>query len=68
MAETTLLPHQQRVVEEKAELDVKVKKLAEFLAGEMPEGVTNAEQGRLQHQHSIMEAYSNILDARIKAF
>ncbi len=30
----TLLPHQQRVVDEKKELDIKLDKLVEFLKGE----------------------------------
>lgn len=63
-----MAPHQQRVVEEKADLDEKLSKLITFLNGEFFKTLDNNEQSRLRHQRSIMEDYSSILDQRIGAF
>ena len=61
--------HQQRVVAEKAQLDVKAKALSGFI-GENPffEKLDPAEQERLKEQNDIMWRYSEILGARIAAF
>lgn len=61
-------PHQERVVEEKRELDEKLARLAEFGKGELFAGLPAEEQGRLNRQHSIMEDYSKVLGERIAAF
>lgn len=65
----TLLPHQRRVVDEKAELDTKIEKLGHFI-GTSPHwaNVPEAEQERMHRQHEAMVAYSNILGERIDAF
>lgn len=42
-----LQPHQQRVVEERAELEDKLGKLQAFITGERFAAVPDAEQGRL---------------------
>jgi hypothetical protein len=62
-------PHQQRVVDEKAELDTKAKALSEFI-GNNPifETLDPAEQERLKVQNDVMWQYSEILGARIAAF
>lgn len=62
-------PHQQRVVDEKAELDKKATALSNFI-GENPAFATidAAEQGRLREQCEVMWQYSEILGARIAAF
>ena len=62
-------PHQQRVVDEKAELDTKAKALSEFI-GNNPIFATldAAEQERLKVQNDVMWQYSEILGARIAAF
>lgn len=68
-----LQPHQQRVVDEKADLDEKVAKLAAFIATfDNPNSVFAAlsepERHRLYDQHRAMVTYSTILGERIAAF
>lgn len=62
-------PHQQRVVDEKLELDKKAHALSDFI-GNSPifETLDIAEQERLKEQNDVMWQYSEILGARIKAF
>jgi len=62
-------PHQQRVVDEKAELDTKAKALSEFI-GTNPvfETLPQDEQNRLREQCEVMWQYSEILGKRIAAF
>lgn len=64
-----LQPHQQRVVDEKTELDKKATALSEFI-GTHPtfETLAPAEQERMKQQNEIMWQYSEILGARIAAF
>lgn len=66
---TQLQPHQQRVVDEKAELDKKATALSTFI-GENPifGTIDAAEQERLKEQCELMWEYSEILGARIAAF
>ncbi len=66
---TTLAPHQQRVVDEKIELDKKATALSAFV-GNSPIFLTldAAEQERLREQNDVMWRYSEILGARIAAF
>lgn len=59
---------QQRVIDEKKELDIKRDKLTEFLKGEIFHSLPNDEQSRLSHQAKVMEDYSNILAERIVHF
>lgn len=62
-------PHQQRVVDEKTELDTKAKSLSEFI-GNNPifENIEPDEQERMKEQCEIMWQYSEILGKRIAAF
>lgn len=62
-------PHQQRVVDEKTELDTKAKALSEFI-GNNPifETIDSDEQERMKEQCEIMWQYSEILGKRIAAF
>lgn len=62
-------PHQQRVVDEKTELDKKATALSNFI-GLSPifEKLDPAEQERLREQNDVMWQYSEILGARITAF
>lgn len=62
-------PHQQCVVDEKAELDKKAHALSQFI-GVSPifETLDAAEQERLREQNDVMWRYSEILGARIAAF
>jgi hypothetical protein len=65
----SLAPHQQRVVDEKTELDDKRTKLKAFINGNaIFAGLPADEKERLVRQHSCMTEYSEILDERIKAF
>ena len=63
-----LQPHQQRVVEELAELEDKLGKLQAFITGERFASVPDAEQWRLVLQHHIMTALALVLEQRIAAF
>lgn len=62
-------PHQQRVVDEKTELDSKLTKLNQFIA-ENPlfQKLDDAERDRLFRQRTVMTHYSEILKQRIAAF
>lgn len=61
--------HQQRVVDEKRELDEKAKKLSDFIGlNPMFIELDPAEQERMKEQCEIMWQYSEILGKRIAAF
>lgn len=70
MDEYVLQPHQQRVVEEKAELDERLTKLIQFREGNGTpyQRLSGAEQNRLHQQSVVMRQYSSILADRIAAF
>lgn len=61
-------PHQQRVVDEKSDLDLKRDKLTEFLKGDFSKTLPADEQERLNRQLGIMEMYSDVLAERIVYF
>lgn len=61
-------PHQQRVVDEKSELDEKLSKLTAFYDTEIYRNLDHDEQKRLVKQADIMAEYSCILGDRIAAF
>lgn len=63
-------PHQERVVDEKRELDEKADRLRIFLetAGDDGRNVDPAELSRLRVQHAIMDAYCAVLAERIAHF
>ena len=62
-------PHQQRVVDEKTELDEKLAKLGEFIeSSPIFAGLPDGERKRLVRQKSCMGEYSEILGERIAAF
>lgn len=63
-----LLPHQQRVIDEKAELDCKLEKLIPFLSSDTCHGLPFDERSRLKRQADVMKEYSSILGERISAF
>jgi len=62
-------PRQQRVIDEKTELDDKLGKLNTFIV-ESPifQSLPDDEQARLVRQHKVMELYSEVLGERISAF
>lgn len=59
---------QQRVVDEKSELQIKIDKLTAFIPTEIFRGLPKAEQNRLNSQLVHMRHYASILDQRIEAF
>jgi len=59
---------QERVVEEKAELDKKIEKLSKFIQGGEFWGLAMEEQRRLLTQITLMQQYSEVLGERIDAF
>jgi hypothetical protein len=64
-----MLPHQQRVVDEKLELDGKIGKLDEFIEhSPVYKRLGGKEQKRLCRQYDVMYEYSDILGERIDAF
>lgn len=64
-----MLLHQERVVEEKEELDAKIEKLAIFIKEPtMFNVVAPFEQGLLLWQLDIMSMYSRVLKERIRRF
>lgn len=63
-----MAPHQERVVNEKRELDEKLAKLMAFSQTETFSGLDPAERERLTRQAGVMEQYSVILGERIAAF
>jgi hypothetical protein len=62
-------PLQQRLVDEKSELDIKAVALSNFIGtNAIFETLDNAEQERLKLQNDLMWQYSEVLGARIAAF
>lgn len=63
-----MLPHQQRVVDEKSDLDAKIEKLITFLTTSVFDGLDNGEKSRLRIQLDAMGTYSTVLGERIAHF
>lgn len=63
-----MMPHQQRVVEERAELQGKIERLSMFLVGAASADLDIAERNRLMRQGECMCDYRAVLDERIAAF
>ena len=61
-------PYQQRVVDEKDELDAKRDRLRAFFGTDLYRELDPTEQSRLNRQLEAMTLYSNILEERIAAF
>lgn len=59
---------QNRVIEEKDELDSKREKLGVFIDSEAFKALESGEQARLRRQFNIMADYSGILSERIANF
>lgn len=68
VAETTLQPHQKRVVDEKEQLGERLGKLSDFLMKGKPDFIDDAEWQRLNDQHMHMNEYHEILIDRINHF
>ena len=67
-AASTVPPHQQRVLDEKRELDDRLQKLVAFFSNPIFHGLPESEQIRLERQAVAMRTYSEILGERIAAF
>jgi len=67
-SERILETHQQRVVDEKNELDTKLSLLNGFLQTPFFETLDIEEQRRLGYQSDVMGKYLGILNERIDAF
>ena len=61
-------PHQQRVIDEKKELDTKREALGKFKNGDFFSTLPWQEQERLNTQAHIMTMYSSVLGERIANF
>lgn len=68
MSTTELQPFQQRVVEEKETLDVKLKALDAFLSTDQCHALPLDERTRLLRQRTSMQSYSKTLGDRIEAW
>lgn len=61
--------YQQRVVNEKNELDFKIEALTDFIGtSTVFASQDSEEQKRMERQREVMMEYSEILEARISAF
>lgn len=63
-----MLPHQQRVVDEKAELDARREKLTAFYSTPVFHGLPESEQTLLLRQGVAMRNYADVLGERIATF
>lgn len=63
-----MAPYQQRVVDEKKDLDERLAKLKAFVLTEVYRNLPADEQDRLSRQYDAMYSYSCILGERIAAF
>ena len=63
-----MLDYQQRVADEKDELQVRLGKLLAFLRTPTFEGLPEAERSRLRNQARFMDGYAAVLEERIAAF
>lgn len=61
-------PHEQRVVDEKADLDGRIGRLNGFFGSQPFDFLTPAEQGRLRKQAVLMQELSVLLGERIANF
>lgn len=68
MDAANLQPHQQRVVDERRELNDRLTKLEAFMHGRVYQRLDSAEMARLMRQRDAMAAYSTVLAERIAAF
>ena len=60
--------YQQRVVDEKTELDAKLSRLDDFLRSEKFESLTERQKSLMHSQQNHMRLYSDVLGMRIADF
>ena len=63
-----MAPYQQCVVDERGELEVRIKSLEAFFDSQTFQDLDSGEQSLLHQQHRAMKLYSHILGDRIRAF
>lgn len=63
-----MLPHQERVVLEKQELDTKIENLSKFFHSDICKELDLVEQQLLANQFAAMLSYSAMLSRRIEIF
>ena len=63
-----LKPHEERVVQEKADLDEKLVKLRDFMRKDTFATLPSEDQWLLRMQHDAMDQYSRVLGLRIARF
>ena len=68
MMSKELQPHEQRVVNEKDELKIKLDALVSFLQQSQPSFIDDKNWQLLQEQADAMNRYYTILDCRIDLF
>lgn len=68
MATVTYAAHEQRVIEENYELQVKIDKLEAFMLTPVFTGLQEEDQLNLQKQFGAMQLYARMLRERIKRF
>lgn len=61
-------PHEQRVIEERYELEAKLEKLNEFMKTDIFNGLPSQQRLLMSAQSSAMANYANILASRIDLF
>lgn len=64
----TMTDYQQRVIDEKRELDLKLSKLVDFLSSKIFKDLPKEDKKLLKSQTAEMKKYSEILDKRIALF
>lgn len=64
----SLLPHQERVIQEKKDLDEKIVKLSAFIVSDKSASLDHTEFNLMWHQRTAMLEYSDILGRRIELF
>jgi hypothetical protein len=60
--------YQQRVIDEKSDLDLKILKLDDFRHGSIYPTLPEEERSRLTRQYCHMKDYSDVLGERIESF
>lgn len=68
LQEREYAPHQQRVIDEKEELDGKLEKLGDFCNTPIFAELEVAEKNLLNRQFLAMELYAQVLSERIATF
>jgi len=69
MSETGFLPHEQRVIDERIELFLKINKLNDFINGSsIFKTLDRQDSLLLTYQLDLMQMYLEVLDRRIELF